>query len=75
MYYYVGSQFTCKGEPYDVHATVQAYNHASAQVQLNWITANKTCMCKECLESYKKDYLVSLALPESMPVYQMCIRN
>jgi len=74
MYYSVKSDFICMGEPYNVQAIVKAYNYASAQVALNWLTKAKTCMCKECLESYKKDHLVYIELPEHMPVYNMCVK-
>jgi len=75
MYYHVWSKFICTGEPYDIQATVHAVNYQTAHVQLDWITQNKDCMCKECLQEYTKQYSTSIVLPEGMPIYRMCVKN
>ena len=75
MDYKVRSGVVYNGGGYGIQAIVQAYNHASAESQLDWITQNKKCMCKECLEEYKTAYLTSIILPQSMPVYNVCVKE
>jgi len=71
--YKVSSQYICAGEPYDISAVVTAYNEGSAKAQLDWLMANKHCMCQECIAQYNMDYSTHIVLPSGMPVYNMCI--
>jgi len=75
MIYKVSSQYICSGEPYDMDATVKAYNQASAQVTLDWLVQNKDCMCQDCIASYEVDYLTHVILPSGMPIYSMCVKK
>ena len=72
--YAVTSQYICTGEPYEITATILAYNPMSAQAQLDWLMANKHCMCQDCIAEYEVDYHVHVILPSEMPTYNMCIR-
>jgi len=73
--YSVSSQYICAGEPYDITATVKAYNQLSAQCQLDWLVENKHCMCQDCVTAYDVDYLTQVILPSGMPIYSMCVRR
>ena len=71
--YKVSSQYISAGEPYDISAVVTAYNEGSAKAQLDWIMANKHCMCKECLVEYNVQYSTQIASKE-LPYYSMCVK-
>jgi hypothetical protein len=75
MVYEVTSQYICAGEPYDITATVNAYNQLSAQAQLNWLVENKQCMCQDCIAEYEVSYHTHMILPSGMPIYSMCVKR
>ena len=75
MVYKVMSQYVCAGEPYDITATVLAYNQLSAQAQLDWLAQNKQCMCQDCIAEYEVRYHTHMMLPSGMPVYSMCVKR
>jgi len=75
MIYEVTAQYICAGEPYDITATVNAYNQLSAQAQLNWLVENKQCMCQDCIAEYEVSYHTHMILPSGMPIYSMCVKK
>lgn len=69
----VQGQYLSGGEAYDVEAVVKAKNEESAKAQLNWILANKHCLCNDCLDEYVKDYSTVVQVPQSLN-YSMCVK-
>ena len=75
MVYKVVAQYICAGEPYDITATILAYNQPSAQAQLDWLVQNKYCMCQDCIAEYEVSYHTHIILPSGMPIYSMCVKK
>lgn len=67
------AKYWCGGFQYDIDANVFARDSHSAQAQMSWLTGNVHCMCRDCVDSWKRDYSVYIdSLPDRMPKYDYC---